>query len=417
MDFNNLNLAQSLGLLTTGAGLLEGQGLGSAVRSGLGTFSGISQINQLEEERRRREALRLAQDRLATAAQMGGVDMAGNPVDMTGLAFAAAPKLAAQQILAQQLTPPKVYGDPTKGMYTYEVNPATGNRELQQIVAPQGLGQGAFSGTSVPAQDSNILLSIGPRVAKNDPTLTELERNAYNLSYARMSQPQRYQVPDGQGGMTMVEQPPVDLSTFPAPRGMGGLPVSSPSPQVPSDQKQTQPQKLGGGTVIGRKPSTQEIKNIQSIKNANKMLGNLNNYRLSLREAGGFDQVMGAVGLPSDRATDLSAKAEALRLDLKNLYELGALVGGDFQILDNLLTNPNTVAGIGVEVFGSLETQLDSLENQLRADMQTKGYQLAGTEQSPIIAKTQQEFDDAPIGTYVLMVDEETGQRRLVFKR
>lgn len=372
-----------------------------------------------DEERRRKilEAQRLAQERLATAAQMGGVDMAGNPVDMTGLAFAAAPKLAAQQILAQQLTPPKVYGDPTKGMYTYEVNPATGKRELQQLVAPQGLGQGAFSGTSVPAQDSNILLSIGPRVAKNDPTLTDLERNAYNLSYARMSQPQRYQVPDGQGGMTMVEQPPVDLSTFPAPRGMGGLPVSAPSPQVPSDQKQTQPQKLGGGTVIGRKPSPQEIKNIQSIKNANKMLGNLNNYRLSLREAGGFDQVMGAVGLPSDRATDLSAKAEALRLDLKNLYELGALVGGDFQILDNLLTNPNTVAGIGVEVFGSLETQLDSLENQLRADMQTKGYQLAGTEQSPIIARTQQEFDDAPIGTYILMVDEETGQRRLVFKR
>ena len=92
-------------------------------------------------------------------------------------------------------------------------------------------------------------------------------------------------------------------------------------------------------------------------------------------------------------------------------------MGGDFQILDNLLTNPNTVAGIGVEVFGSLETQLDSLENQLRADMQTKGYQLAGTEQSPIIARTQQEFNDAPIGTYVLMVDEETGQRRLVFKR
>jgi hypothetical protein len=107
MDFNNLNLAQSLGLLTTGAGLLEGQGLGSAVRSGLGTFSGLSQINQLEEERRRREALRLAQDRLATAAQMGGVDMAGNPVDITSLAAQANPELFSQQLVKQAFEKPE----------------------------------------------------------------------------------------------------------------------------------------------------------------------------------------------------------------------------------------------------------------------------------------------------------------------
>lgn len=102
MDMNNLNLSQALGLLTTGAGLLEGQGFGQAVQGGLGAYSQLNQIQQLEEERRRKEAQRVAQQRLATAAQMGGVDMAGRPVDMKGLAMAAAPKVAAEQLIRQQ---------------------------------------------------------------------------------------------------------------------------------------------------------------------------------------------------------------------------------------------------------------------------------------------------------------------------
>ena len=40
--------------------------------------------------------------------------------------------------------------------------------------------------------------------------------------------------------------------------------------------------------------------------------------------------------LPNETATDLASKSEALRLDLKNLYELGALVGIDelFELVD-----------------------------------------------------------------------------------
>ena len=64
MDMNNLNLSQALGLLTTGAGLLEGQGFGQAVQGGLGAYSQLNQIQQLEEERRRKEAQRVAQQRL-----------------------------------------------------------------------------------------------------------------------------------------------------------------------------------------------------------------------------------------------------------------------------------------------------------------------------------------------------------------
>lgn len=51
---NNLPLAGNLGLLTTGVGLLEGQPIGQAVRSGLQTFQGLSSI---EEERKRKALL------------------------------------------------------------------------------------------------------------------------------------------------------------------------------------------------------------------------------------------------------------------------------------------------------------------------------------------------------------------------
>ena len=49
---NNLPLSGNLGLLTAGVGLLEGQPIGQAVRSGLQTFQGLQSI---DEERKRKE--------------------------------------------------------------------------------------------------------------------------------------------------------------------------------------------------------------------------------------------------------------------------------------------------------------------------------------------------------------------------
>ena len=48
---NNLGLSGNLGLLTTGVGLLEGQPIGQAVRSGLQTFQNVT---QMDEERKRK---------------------------------------------------------------------------------------------------------------------------------------------------------------------------------------------------------------------------------------------------------------------------------------------------------------------------------------------------------------------------
>jgi len=51
---NNMPLSGSLGLLTTGVGLLEGQPIGQAVQAGLGTYQGLAGI---EEDRKRKEMI------------------------------------------------------------------------------------------------------------------------------------------------------------------------------------------------------------------------------------------------------------------------------------------------------------------------------------------------------------------------
>ena len=125
------------------------------------------------------------------------------------------------------------------------------------------------------------------------------------------------------------------------------------------------------GTTLGPgRPTPEKIKQDEAVKKLGTMSQNLADYREALREYG--VSLRGAVGIPPAKATELGAKAEALRLDLKTLYELGALVGGDFVILDRLLTNPLTQSGVQVGKEGLLK-QLDSLETQLGRKLKEKG--------------------------------------------
>ena len=55
---SNLSLPGQLGLLSTGVSLLEGQPLGQAVKTGLGTFGGLQQIDQQQRQREGIEALK-----------------------------------------------------------------------------------------------------------------------------------------------------------------------------------------------------------------------------------------------------------------------------------------------------------------------------------------------------------------------
>ena len=55
---SNLSLPGQLGLLSTAVSLQEGQPLGQAVKTGLGTFGGLQQIDQQQRQREGIEALK-----------------------------------------------------------------------------------------------------------------------------------------------------------------------------------------------------------------------------------------------------------------------------------------------------------------------------------------------------------------------
>lgn len=210
VTFNNANLAQNLGLLTTGVGLLEGQGFGQAVQGGLGAYTGLS---KLEDERRRREAMLKIQADLEAGRQPS-----------MGEIIAADPK-AATALAAQSLTAPKIYGDPTKGMYTYEINPATGRREIKQVVEPQGLGLGSGFQANVASQ----LFSLGTKIQQGDATPDDQAR--YRFLAEVGTKPSVRQIPNPDGTVSTIEVPGIDLAAagLPAPTPMA---AGAPAPAL-----------------------------------------------------------------------------------------------------------------------------------------------------------------------------------------
>lgn len=237
----------------------------------------------------------------------------------------------------------------------------------------------AFSGTSMSAQSANTLISLSDKVANNEATPRELQ--IYSLAHSNLSRP-RIQVQfDEQGNEIRTEIPAYDLSQFPTPPGARS---GGPEP------------------ITTTKPTAEALKDKRVVSTLGTMIKNLNVYRESLAdpEFDRRDQVTGIIGVPSAEAARASGQAEALRLDLKNLYELGALVGGDFQILDRLLTAPATAAAAasGKE---NLLIQLEQLERQLENKLAEKGVELQGTISKPIVANSKEAYDKAPAYSYV----------------
>ena len=237
----------------------------------------------------------------------------------------------------------------------------------------------AFSGTSMSAQSANTLISLSDKVANNEATPRELQ--IYSLAHSNLSRP-RIQVQfDEQGNEIRTEIPAYDLSQFPTPPGARS---GGPEP------------------ITTTKPTAEVLKDKRVVSTLGTMIKNLNVYRESLAdpEFDRSDQVTGIIGVPSAEAARASGQAEALRLDLKNLYELGALVGGDFQILDRLLTAPATAAAAasGKE---NLLIQLEQLERQLENKLAEKGVELEGTISKQIVANSKEAYDKAPAYSYV----------------
>jgi hypothetical protein len=246
----------------------------------------------------------------------------------------------------------------------------------------EGKAGGMFKGTGFKAGAFNMLIDLAPKVEAGTATVPEMQ--AYSLAYGEAAAPRTIRSYDDQGNETIETIPGANMSQFPKPKGYV-------EPEVTT------------------KPSAEAVKTSKFASELRTMGSRLNQYR-NILMADTFDRVdmaSGASGFPTDEMAQASSVAEALRLDLKNLYELGALVGGDFQILDNLLTAPNTAKAAKAGKT-SLLLQLDQLERTIQDKLKEKEEPgIPGLYLNPIEITTRDEWDEVPIGGYAILPNGE----------
>lgn len=241
--------------------------------------------------------------------------------------------------------------------------------------------KGGFSGTGITNQAFNTLLEVAPKIANGTATSADLAK--YKLAYGYTAREKNIPIPNAQGGVDYIREAPQRLDGFPNPFGETG-----------NEKK-----------VVGEKPSAQKLKILENKPKLNMMLGNLNRYRSKLSDLATTTQASGAVGIPTAEASKVSAMAEKLRLDIKNLYELGALVGGDFQILDNLLTSPTSSQGVMMGSDG-LIAQLSELEETLVSKLNSYGVTGdIGSFSSPIKVSSEDAWKNATPNLYYKLPD------------
>ena len=249
-----------------------------------------------------------------------------------------------------------------------------------EIKAQKAEGGGMFKGSGFKAGAFNMLIDLAPKVEAGTASAPEMQ--AYSLAYGEAAAPRTIRSYDDQGNETIETVPGANMSQFPKPKGYV-------EPEV---------------TV---KPSPKGIKRSEFASQLQTMGSMLNRYRNALM-AETFDRTdmaSGASGFPTEEMADAASQAEALRLKLKELYELGALVGGDFQILDNLLTSPNSVKAAKAGKT-TLLRQLDQLEREVQGKLKEKELEgVSGLYLNPIEIQTRDDWDEVPVGAFALRPD------------
>ncbi len=116
----------------------------------------------------------------------------------------------------------------------------------------------AFKGTSLTAQDSNNVLTLGPKVANSKATAAESA--AYNMSWQRLSQPKPETRTAPDGTVTTVTVPGMDLTGFPVPAGLeaGEKVIGEKAPTFNNDEK------LAGAFTKRMIESTSTFENVTS---------------------------------------------------------------------------------------------------------------------------------------------------------
>ena len=331
----------------------------------------------------------------------------GSP-ELAGLSAAAAQGLQLSGYKDRPLTTGQIFGS-MLGTYN-EAQQAAVDRQAAAAAAElasnidiaelgikaakeQREGGQMFTGTSSFAQSANMLINLAPKI--KDGSASPQEQQAYNIAYQKQATPKTVSYMNEKGQQTTETLPAMDMTGFPVPEGY-----------IPRE------------TVVGETAKSIEIKQANlKLTNAQGAINRLRNI-LQSGDLSRFDQALNMF-IPSQTGAQAEVEAQQVRMAIKELEDLGALVGGDFQILDQLLASPNSQSGMRLGSSGMLY-QLDNLERQINERLKLanpdKDFSLKGTFSNPIIAKSKGEYDDAPSYSYIQVIDEDTGEEDIIFK-
>jgi len=121
-----------------------------------------------------------------------------------------------------------------------------------KIAEKMGTAGQFYKGTSVTAQDRNIVLNLAPKI--KDGTATEPQQQQYAISYQALSTPRTEQRTATDGTVTTVQVPGMDLSNLPTPAGLkaGETVIGTKKPDFSGD-------KLLAGSFANRMIDSQTI--------------------------------------------------------------------------------------------------------------------------------------------------------------
>ncbi|WJE88084.1 hypothetical protein FAMCQIZV_CDS0003 [Phage C72C1] len=328
-----------------------------------------------------------------------GIDTPGG----AGLSAAAARGLQLSGYQDRPITTGQVLGEMMgAGMEAYraaqagELEKKLTEAKIAEAQAKSGL---PYQGTSMDAQDRNIVLSLSDKVARNEATPTEMAQ--YRMSLSRLNQPKTIRSYGPNGEEIITQTPPVDV---------GGV-------FIPDDMKPDLSET--------KKPTALQQSQKKRIGKLNSSASQINKYRRAIMsaKASGLYSGVGRAGelfLPSEEMVELQNLATEIRLSIKDMEELGALVGGDFAILAALVEEPNSpnALRLGPDI---LLKQLDNLEERL-ADRITEAQNLAGVDtdfirfqgtfRMPYEVSSADDVAGLPANSYFIAKDDPSGSVR-----
>lgn len=307
------------------------QGYQNAMDRGQKDYMQQLQTMVLEQQQRDRESQMQAQSQL-----FGGYDPSSGVTWNAGRENMS----PSEQLAAYARMSPEGYASAQlkKLVPEYkEVNGRLVNVNDPEAVATHNQGQGgSFSGTSMDAQTYNTLMRYNQKIAQGQPT-TPQEDMAYTLAYRHATKPILEQIPMPDGTVQTRQRPGIDLSGFARPGGGGMAPPSTGSSPAPSAQPS------GGGMgpgVVGVKPDN---KALDESRAKNYSFTNLteavDDYIADIEQNG----IPGPMNAFSGRNLLLEGKYKDILVQMKELYELGAIQGPDMEIVEGVLADPTSI--------------------------------------------------------------------------